>query len=138
MVPGPHFPESCSIRVVNCVVHNDWKGVDFTLGYFGGTVSTSPTRAPVTLNISQRDRNGKSCARIKGNIDVLYNKPTAIPFDASQLAANFPMATTSASGPPTDGLVAQINNPCHGTTTEMVVFPSRDPQCGCKVSFKRD
>lgn len=137
-VQFPVPPASCTIQVGNCVVRPDWKGVDFTLFYTGGTVSTSPTKLPVKVTISQRNRDGKSCAQIKGGIDALLNSPTTIPFDANALSTNFPVATTSGSGPPTDGLVSQINDPCIGTKTEMVVLPTRDPQCGCKAAFKRD
>jgi hypothetical protein len=134
---NPNFPPSCIIQVANCVVRPDWKGIDFTLFYGGSTVSPG-TKMPVNLTISQRDRNGKSCARIKGGIEARLNTPTTIPFDANALSTNFPVATTSASGPPTNGLVSQIHDPCNGTLTEMIIFPTRDAQCGCKTSFKRD
>lgn len=133
-------PIKCTIRVANCAVSADWKGAEFTLFDTGGTVSTSPTKLPVTLRVSQQDKNGAGCAQIKGSIEVALNAVTKLPFDAGALAASFPMVTTSAGGVPpgTIGLIASFNDPCRGTETGMLVFPSREEECGCKASFKRD
>lgn len=44
-------PGSCTISVGNCVIHPDWKGVDFTLFYTGGSVPKTPVSLPVDLKI---------------------------------------------------------------------------------------
>lgn len=131
-------PPSCEISVGNCVIHPDWKGVDFTLFYTGGTVSKTPVSLPVQLSIQQRDKAGKACVQIKGEIDVPENKPTTIPFDPGTLAGSFPVATTSASGAPTKGLVSSFHDSCRGTKTDMIVVPAQSTACGCKTSFVRD
>jgi hypothetical protein len=91
---------------------------------------------PVTLAISQQDDDGRSCTDIKGNIDVPVDTLIKIPFDA-RLTSIFPIATTSAGGP-SKGLLAKIDPECRPVRAEMIVFPGRTDECGCKVSFKRD
>lgn len=138
----PYFPTPptrCKLYVTNCANWPDFNGVEFTLMQPSPTLSTS-SKSNVKVAVQQRDKNGVSCAAIQGDIDVAEGAVTKIPFDAGQLAGMFPLATTSATGPPTGGLVASFATAgsCRATLTEMVVFPTVEPTCGCKVSFTRD
>ena len=124
--------------VTSCVVRSDWKAAEFNL-YGGGTVPIgAPPQVPVTLSIVERDSAGGSCVSIKGTIDVPVDTPMTIPFDPSALAGSFPIASSSTSGAPPTGLLANVHEPCRGTLMQMVAFPTQDDACGCKVSFKRD
>jgi hypothetical protein len=86
----------------------------------------------------QESAGGSECVNIAGTIDVPIDTPMTIPFDPSALAGSFPIASSSTSGTPPTGLLANIHEPCRGTLMQMVAFPVQEPACGCKVPFQRD
>jgi hypothetical protein len=139
VVAPPNFPDSCGLYVASCTVRADWKAALFTLVNSSGTVPLGPPpKLPVTLSISQRDKQGASCVKISGTIDVPTDTPITIPFETAALSGSFPIASSSTSGTPSTGLLVNIHEGCPGALTQIVAFPKDDAGCACKVSFKRD
>jgi hypothetical protein len=138
-VVSTDFPTRCGLWVGYCGVRPDWKAAQFKLVNSSGTVPIgSPPKIPVTMKIAVRESAGGSCVDIKGTVDVPVDTLMDIPFDSGALAGSFPIASSSTSGTPPTGLLANIHEPCRGTLMQMVAFPVPEEGCGCKVSIPRD
>jgi hypothetical protein len=138
-VSPPDFPTTCGLYVASCNVRADWKAVNFTLVNSSGTVPIgAPPKFPVSLSIKQKDKDGATCVAITGTIDVPTDTPMTLPFDMAALSGSFPIASSSTSATPPNGLLVNIRDGCRGALTQMVAFPTTEVACGCKVSFKRD
>ena len=136
--PNPAFPPNCTIFVSNCAVRADWKAVQFTLVNGSGTVPIgAPPKQPVMLEIAEYDKNGGTCGNIKGEIEVPFDVPQTIPFDPVALSGSYPIGSSSTSGSPSSGLVANYNDGCRVGQVKMVAFPTLLPACGCKGPFFR-
>lgn len=136
--PDP-FPANnpCPYVVNACRLAPDWKSAEFTVAV--STLYTPGTTAgprQVMLAISQRDKDNRSCANIRGDLDVAVPSTTQIPFDAAALAGRFPMATTSASGT-SRGLLASFGEGCEPVLTRMKVGFAPNMDCGCELTIPR-
>ena len=119
---------TCPIVSYACGPTADWKSLTFKVGWSSAT--SSPASAPgpkVMIQASVRDGAGKSCAALKGVIVTPGNNPstTTIPVDATAVST-YP------------DLQVATNDQCRPVQFSVASVPVDHPECGCKVTLKRD
>lgn len=122
-VPGA----SCGVYSYACSPTSDWKALSFKLAWGGTTGSPSAPGPKAVVQASLRDSAGKSCAAMKGVVVAPGNNPATltIPLDSSAVSA-YP------------DLQVSTNDSCRAVQFSVAAAPLDHPECGCKLTVKRD
>jgi hypothetical protein len=118
---------SCGIYSYACGPTADWRALTFNVAWGGTTGSPSAPGPKAMVQASLRDSAGKSCAAMKGVVVAPGNNPATvtIPVDGSAVSTYPDLQVTT-------------NDSCRAVQFSVASAPLDHPECGCKVTVKRD